>query len=91
MGADDASEGGEEDEDSGAEFLVWPENWAAVLLFCRCDTQWMWESGACTGLDYNRVEAVMRIDCIARSQRSDLLTDVRVLERTALPLINSRD
>lgn len=87
----ESADGEDDDEDSGAYFLVWPENWSALELFLRCDTQWVWTMGACTGLDYLRVEAVMRMDAIPRAARRSLLDDLRVMERAALPLINARD
>lgn len=88
---DEANGAGQDDsEDSGVEFLVWPENWTAVQLFVRCDTQWVWTMGACLGLDYARVEAVMRISGIPRRRQSELLDEIRIMERAALPLINRK-
>lgn len=88
-GDDDA--GSEDGEDSGIEVLVWPENWPALILFLKLETQWIWNMGACIGLDYLRVESVMRMRRIPRSQQEALLDDLMVMERAALPLINTKD
>lgn len=44
------------------DFLVWPENWHAVMLFLGMRTQWRWVIGAAaaarTGLDYSALPSV---------------------------------
>jgi Phage related hypothetical protein (DUF1799) len=87
--ADEADE--DDDADSGVDFLVWPENWPAVVFFLKLQTQWVWTMGACTGLDYARVEAAMRMYRIARAQQAAMMDDLRVMELAALPLINAND
>ena len=45
----------------GEPFHVWPENWAAALLFLKCETQWrLAPNGRFIGLDYAGVDVVMR-------------------------------
>ncbi len=36
-------------------FDVWPENWPAVELFMRCQTQWRTDNGQRTGLVYSEL------------------------------------
>ena len=36
-------------------FDVWPENWPAVELFMRCQTQWRTDNGQRTGLIYSEL------------------------------------
>lgn len=42
-------------------FEVWPENWPAVELFLRCQTQWRISSNGLAGLDYRAVLEVARL------------------------------
>lgn len=42
-------------------FQVWPENWPAVELFLRCQTQWRLGPYGRVGLDYPAVLAMARL------------------------------
>ncbi|MGN2393356.1 DUF1799 domain-containing protein, partial [Pelomicrobium sp. G1] len=72
----DAFEGGAEPETCE----VWPENWPAVELFLGCATQWRVDgmSGAVLGLDYQGVEALMRIRRVR--DRAALFDDLQIME-----------
>ena len=39
-------------------FEIWPENWPAVELFMRCQTQWRVSDGRRIGLDYGALLAI---------------------------------
>ncbi len=69
---------------------MWPENWPAVELFLACATQWRVDgmSGAVLGLDYQGVEALMRIRRVR--DRAALFDDLQIMERAALRALNRR-
>lgn len=69
---------------------MWPENWPAVELFLGCATQWRVDgmSGAVLGLDYQGVEALMRIRRVR--DRAALFDDLQIMERAALRALNRR-
>ncbi|MBD8890147.1 DUF1799 domain-containing protein [Roseibium litorale] len=71
-------------------FEVWRCNWRAVSIFLLLETQWRVVSGpgglAFLGLDYSAAKAVVQ----GRSRRAwaRLLSDLRILEAEALPILN---
>ena len=63
-------------------FEVWPENWDAVLLFVRCQTQWRISMNGRAGLDYGALLAMgnlYQIDSLIR-----VVEDVQVIEAEIL-------
>lgn len=72
----------EDDFDMGAE--IWPENLQAYELFSALRTQWRVGMGGATGLDYNVVPAVLRLQGVPRVDWPQLFEDIRVMESTAL-------
>lgn len=72
-------------------FDVWRCNWRAVTAFLSLETQWRVVAGpsglAFLGLDY----AAARAAFCGRSQTAwqKLLSDLQVMEREALPILNS--
>ena len=63
-------------------FEVWPENWEAVRLFIRCQTQWRIGINGLAGLDYGAVLAMgnlYQIDSLIR-----VVEDVQVIEAEIL-------
>lgn len=62
---------------------VWPENWPIVQLFIDVQTQWRRRpDGRPAGLDYQAVEAVMRMRRLR--DRSTLLSGIQVMEAEVL-------
>lgn len=73
------------------DFLVLEENWAAINLFLKCQTQWVYLSsmnGAIrTGLNYQAVETVMRLS-YPDEDPVDLFNRLQVIEREALNIFS---
>lgn len=74
------------------DFLVWEDNWRAVSLFAGLATQWRMHMGMAgvyyQGLDYNAVEAALRLERVPRSAWQETFRDLQTMERAALPLLN---
>lgn len=66
------------------DFDVWPENWDAVRVFRRCETQWRYAGmgAVATGLDYTAVIAAMNVMQIADPDTT--LYRVGLIERGAM-------
>ena len=66
------------------EFVIWPEHEAAYELFKSCDTQWHYHpiSGGWVSLNYQIVFLLLKT--IPKSQRADILDQIRVMERAVL-------
>ncbi len=71
-------------EDRG--FEVWPENWDAVQMWCRVQTQWRVGMSGPIGLDYVALEWLLRLYGVT-DQRA-LLEDLQVMEGAALTAMN---
>ena len=71
-------------EEQDGDYQVLPENWEAANLFLKCCTQWRYAgmAGACTGLDYNGVDVVMRHTDISNPQ--DAFWRLQQIESEAL-------
>jgi hypothetical protein len=63
-------------------FEVWPENWEAVRLFIRCQTQWRIGMNGRAGLDYAAVLAMGSLYQI--DNLSQVVEDVQVIEAEIL-------
>lgn len=64
-------------------FEVWAENWSAVDLFLRCQTQWRWiPDGRRGGLDYQAVLAMASLYQMA--DLPALMERLQVIEHTIL-------
>lgn len=60
----------QDEADETGPLVVWPENWAAVDLFLRLQSQWrVTPSGRLGGLRYDAVEAVMRMTGARKRRR----------------------
>jgi hypothetical protein len=70
---------------------IWPENEAAVTLFCQLGTQWRIGMGGPIGLDYGPVFALMNRMDLTRAQYDQLFSDIRELEQSALTTMNSKE
>ena len=71
------------------DFEVLEENWPAVAMFMRLQTQWVPTMGGMVGLNYQSIEFVFRIDGI-ENQR-EMLADLQVMEIAALQVLNTKD
>lgn len=64
---------------------VWPENWPVWLLFCRASTQWRTgATGACIGLDYSSVFALLDRQFTDPADWQAAFDDLQHIERAAL-------
>jgi len=70
------------------DFEVWEENWPAMVMFMRCQTQWRTTMSGVLGLDYAAVAWLFMMYEV-EDQRS-LLEDLQVIEAAAMATINSR-
>ena len=70
------------------DFEIWPENWPAVEMFLRCQTQWRTTMNGVLGLDYGAVAWVLKLYEV-EDQRS-MLQDLQVMEAAAMVTINTR-
>lgn len=69
------------------DFEVWEENWAAVNLFLRVQTQWrVGGLGTLIGLCYSDVLSVGRL--LKIPNLPEVFEDLQVLEVTVVRLIN---
>jgi hypothetical protein len=63
-------------------FEVWPENWEAVRLFIRCQTQWRVSDGRRIGLDYGAMLAIGSLFSV--ENLSQVVESVQVIEAEIL-------
>jgi hypothetical protein len=69
-------------------FEVWEENWPALEMFLRCQTQWRVGVNGVLGLDYGPVAWLFKLYSV-EDPRS-LLEDLQVMEDAVLRTINKR-
>jgi len=70
------------------DFEVFEENWPAVEMFLRLQTQWRTTMNGLLGLDYGAVAWLLRLYEVEDPRA--LLEDLQVMEAAALLSINSR-
>jgi hypothetical protein len=75
-----------EPAEATGDFGVWLENWDAVELFLRCQTQWRTGPGGVIGLDYSVVLALATLYLPAAAETQTILEEVQIMERRALEL-----
>lgn len=69
--------------EGSTDFYVWPENWAAFVLFTELRTQWRFSPmGQPTGLDYAGVQAALAMRGAKRT--TGIFRDIQLLECGAL-------
>jgi hypothetical protein len=79
-------------EDDG-QCAVWEENWDTLMVFLALQTQWRREIPAMSGqmiwhgLRYTEAEVVIRM-MGHQKQQKDIFDGLRVMESTALPILN---
>ena len=76
----------EDDRDDNFEVLA--ENWEAVQMFMRCQTQWRVGMAGPIGLDYGAVNWLLRLYEV-EDQRS-VLEDLQTMEAAVLVTMSKR-
>ena len=72
--------------DKPNDFEVWQENWSAVEMFLRCQTQWRTSMNGVVGLDYGTLAWLFRLYEV-EDPRS-LLEDLQVMEGAVMQVLN---
>ena len=67
---------------------VWEENWPAVEMFLRVQTQWRTTMNGLLGLDYGAVAWLFKMYAVEDPRA--LLEDLQVMEAAAMAAINDR-
>jgi hypothetical protein len=70
------------------DFHVWPENWSAVQMFLRVQTQWRTTMSGVIGLDYAAVRWLFKLYDVEEPR--SLLEDLQVMEAAAMMVINKQ-
>ena len=70
------------------DYEVWEENWPAVQMFLRCQTQWRSSVSGVIGLDY----AVLRwlFTLYSVEDERALLEDLQIIEGAVLMALNEK-
>ena len=68
------------------DYEVWEENWPAVEVFLRCQTQWRTTMAGVCGLDYSAVEWLFRLYGV--KDQPAVLEDLQVMEAAAIKILN---
>jgi len=72
--------------DGPEDFEVWQENWPAVEMFLRCQTQWRTSMSGIVGMDYGALAWLFRLYEV-EDPRS-LLEDLQVMEGAVMHVLN---
>ena len=67
-------------------FEVWEENWPAVEMFLRCQTQWRTTMSGVCGLDYTAVQWLFRLYEV--KDPPAVLEDLQIMEAAAMKILN---
>ena len=70
------------------DFEVWDENWEAVMMFLRMQTQWNVSMNGLVGLNYQALETLIPLYHV--KEPVELFERVQVIERAALVKMNSK-
>lgn len=75
-------------EQPPAQAEIWPENVAAVLVFCALTTSWSYSaaSGKPTGLRYEALPVVMRYSEVPKADRPEVFAGLRIMEAAVLEM-----
>jgi len=76
-----------EEEIGPRSFLVWPENWEAVTMFSRLQTQWRIGPRGPIGLDYGAAQWLFSLCGV--TQPLALLEDIQTMEGAYLMELHS--
>lgn len=72
--------------DGPDDFEVWQENWPAVEMFLRCQTQWRTSMNGVVGMDYGALAWLFRLYEV-EDPRS-VLEDLQVMEGAVMQVLN---
>lgn len=67
---------------------VWDENWEALTMFLRLQTQWNMGMAGPTGLNYQALETIIRLYKV--DDPVTVFEKVQVIERSAIVKLNSK-
>ena len=70
------------------DFEVWEDNWEAVMMFLKMQTQWNVSMSGLVGLNYPALETLIRLYKI--EEPLELFEKVQVIERAALVKMNTK-
>ncbi len=80
------------------DFAVWPENWPAALAWIALSTQWrthrppMGDELSYEGLRFDSLPVALDMAGVTgRKKRQRVLTELALMEREALPILNGVD
>jgi hypothetical protein len=71
-------------QDEYDEIFLWPCNLESWRLFMRLQSQWTVGVAGATGLNYSGVESALRLMGIKGQKRSELFSDIQVMEEATL-------
>ena len=71
-------------------FEVWEENWQALGIFLKVQTQWRVGMGGLIGLDYSAVAWVLKL-VVSEDQHLTSLDDLQIMERAVLSHIANQE
>lgn len=77
------------DHEESDDFEVWEENWAAVEMFMRAQTQWRVGMNGLIGLDYGAVAWLLTLYEV--EDHRSLLEDLQVMEGAVLAVLAKRE
>ena len=72
------------EEASGPAVEIWPDNLSTVNAFIAMNTQWRVGMAGATGLDYNVLPTVFRLNRVPRGEWQDVFEGIRTMESAAL-------
>lgn len=82
-------EAAEDDVDTSQPTEVWPENWPALMLFLRLQTQWHCDSeGRRQGLRYEAMHAAMQMQAVKPDEQPRLFDNLVEMQHAALEVIH---
>ena len=69
-------------------FEVLEENWPALELFLRCQTQWRTTMNGVLGLDYVAIAWLFRLYAV--KDKRAMLEDLQIMDAAAMATLNAR-
>ncbi len=81
----------EEEQEQSGDFEVWEENWEAVMMFLRMQTQWQVSMSGYVGLKYEVLLGSGGLcDLYNVEDRRDVLERLQIMEASALSELRKR-
>lgn len=75
-------------ESQKTDFEVFEDNWPAVEMFIRLQTQWQVIPGGWVGLNYQSLEFLLKIHKLAN--KAEIVESIQIMEAAALQILNER-